>query len=216
MGHCGENSKKYNSIQGTSSQALAKFLPKYAFFKSYKERLLVHIADTQTDSNSWRLDEKLGTLPLCCSVFFVTLSRSTRWVRSTLLSFCTVHIISSIAVLSMNLSNNERISFSRNAENQTRGCWVQSKNAIHCAMHNFVYVRTHKIRNCRTRWQCKHSSAEVSGKINWAALGFKPTHFRLVYSCQGFTLVTWICISTINYFPILEANTLGELFNSLQ
>ena len=41
--------------------------------------------------------------------FFEALSSSARWVRSTLLSFCTVHLKLSSVVLSKNIGNIERI-----------------------------------------------------------------------------------------------------------
>ena len=43
--------------------------------------------------------------------FFVALSCSTRWVRSTLSSFYTVHLTLSSVVLSINLSNIKRNNF---------------------------------------------------------------------------------------------------------
>ena len=37
-------------------------------------------------------------------------------------------------VLSMNLSNTKKNIFG-NTESRTMGCWVQSKNSIHCTLH---------------------------------------------------------------------------------
>ena len=65
--------------------------------------------------------------------FFVVLLSSTRWVRSTLSSFCTVHSILSSAVPSMNLCDIERINLRERGESNL-GQLGEKRERFLCAM----------------------------------------------------------------------------------
>ena len=68
----------------------------------------------------------------CCHTYFVALSSSARWVRSALLSFCTVHLILSSAAVDLSHQHRDKSSGKPIIEPMAAGCNVRTLSIVLC------------------------------------------------------------------------------------